>query len=111
MCQTEAERLFDCMWTSRIGKVASLSAQALRRLDYTTYSRRVLLSLCLLFPDKLFEACDLLAGPEDDEGVAAGDLIRGRGGGVEAALPVAGGEDHRAGSLLDPELADGVVRD
>src|ERR671913_237049 len=83
----------------------------LRRLDYTTHSRRVLLSLYLLVPDELFEACNLLAGSQDDEGVAAGDPGRGRGGGVEAALPVAGGEDHRAGSLADLKLSDGVVRD
>src|SRR5215211_5752732 len=82
-----------------------------RRSDSTIHSRRVLLSLYLLTPYQSFEVCDLLAGPEDDEGVAAGDPIRGRGGGVETALPVAGGEDHGAGSLPDPELADGVARD
>src|SRR5215207_6188969 len=92
-------------------RLTKFSEVRLRRLDYTTHSRRVLLSLYLLVPDKLFEACDLLARPEDDEGVATRDPVRGRGGGVEAALPAAGGEDHRAGSLPDPELADGVVRD
>src|SRR5215218_6240671 len=81
------------------------------RTPQHTHSRQVLLSLYLLAPYQSFEACDLLAGSQDDEGVPARDPVQGRGGSVEAALPVVRGEDHRAGSLPDPELADGVVRD
>src|SRR5918995_13770 len=91
--------------------MTEFSEVRLRRSDSTTHSRRVLLSLYLLASYQSFEACDLLAGSQDDEGVAPRDPVRGRGGGVEAALPVVRGEDHRAGSLPDPELADGVVRD
>src|SRR5829696_7702090 len=92
-------------------RLTEFSEVRLRRSDSTTHSRRVLLSLYLLAPYQSFEARDLLAGSQDDEGVAARDPIRGRGGGVEAALPVAGGGEHRPGSLPDLELADGVVRD
>ncbi len=43
-----------------------------------------------------FEAADLFAGTEDDEGIAGVDLVLGRGGSVEPALRGTDGEDHRA---------------
>jgi hypothetical protein len=65
--------------------------------------------LQLLATHVLLQACDLLAGAQDDEGVASPEAAFGGRGGVEGAFLVAGGEDHGPGPLPDPELADGAV--
>ena len=43
-----------------------------------------------------FEAVDLLAGAEHDQGVTGADDVLGGGGGVEPALQGSDGEDHIA---------------
>jgi hypothetical protein len=48
-----------------------------------------------------FEAADLFAGTEDDEGVVGEEPVLGRRGRIELAPSTADGEDHGAGLLPD----------